>query len=373
MGKRHQEQAAKEPRSPAAPNATRQVNDVDYMDREEALKILGIKKESLYTYVSRGLIKTIAEPGKKARLYRKVDIEKLRTRAGAKPGGQRIAQVLRYGEPVVQTWICEITKEGPRYRGHLATSLVRDGYSFEYAANLIWGGLPPVRDVPWPTSEATNLLRLDLAAVKGAHEYSPLKAFALAAMELSALEERDPNVQHLDARTCGIRLLDVFAGMSGYLGPRMQYQKALPNEFVSQRLMNGLGLRKDQDPAGVQAALTAALVLSVDNELSPPTFAARICSSTGVDLYACVVAALMAQAGPMQIGGTTDLVELLEEILKTPGAMPRSGSDIPCFGHPLYDRDPRSEVLMSLIRALSGKRPIRDKLIEFVDQVQQRW
>jgi len=75
----------------------------------------------------------------------------------------------------------------------------------------------------------------------------------------------------------------------------------------------------------------------------------------------------------MQIGGTIDLAELLEDVLKDPACIPRLGSDIPCFGHPLYDRDPRAEQLLEMIRSLSGRRPARDRLLDFVDMAQQRW
>jgi citrate synthase len=85
---------------------------------------------------------------------------------------------------------------------------------------------------------------------------------------------------------------------------------------------------------------------------------ARICASTGADLHACVIAALMAQSGPMQIGGATDLEFLLQtDAAKFSGHTKPGHSalllmkDIPCFGHPLYARDPRADLLLELTRA----------------------
>lgn len=346
-----------------------QVNDVDYLSREEALGILGIKKESLYTYASRGLIRTLSEPGKKTSLYRKSDVEKLKTRASAKSGGQRVAQVLRYGEPVVQTWICDITDAGPRYRGQLATSLVRDGRSFEFTAELIWGGLPPARDLPWPEIlENTDLVGLQAALGNGEKPFSPLRAFSHIALQLSSLEAADDRAQHMDARACGIRLLSAFAGVAGYLGPCQAYQPQGKQQFISQRLLAGLGLVEHPEADKVLQALTAALILSVDNELSPPTFATRISSSTGVDLFACVVSALMAQAGPMQVGGATHLEAFLQAVLKSPRKTRAAGPDIPCFDHPLYDKDPRAELLIAYVAGFKDALPVRSALLRFVDQ-----
>ena len=77
----------------------RQINDVEYVGSAEAMSILGVRRETLYTYVSRGLIKTKQRPGVKAKLYRKADVEKLRSRAVARSGGPQVSQSLRYGEP----------------------------------------------------------------------------------------------------------------------------------------------------------------------------------------------------------------------------------------------------------------------------------
>jgi hypothetical protein len=88
--------------SPSRPEPPdRRVNDVDYLTSEEVMHALGIKKASLYTYVSRGLVRTIKQPGqKKANLYLKADVDALRTRIGDGAGGATISHSLRYGDPV---------------------------------------------------------------------------------------------------------------------------------------------------------------------------------------------------------------------------------------------------------------------------------
>ena len=91
----------------------RRINDVTYVSREEALDLLSIKKESFYSYVSRGLIRTAAHPDRRRRLYLKSDIEKLKTRVGEHLATVQVSYELRYGKPVLQSRITEITPTGP--------------------------------------------------------------------------------------------------------------------------------------------------------------------------------------------------------------------------------------------------------------------
>jgi citrate synthase len=283
----------------------RRVNDLDYLSSEEVMKVLGIKKASLYTYVSRGLVRTIKQPGqKKANLYLKADVDAMRTRVGDSAGGPAISHSLRYGDPVVQSWICDITPAGPRYRGHLALDLVKARRSFEYVAELIWGGLPRLRDSAWVTEPGVSGVE-GLASPGGFGTHgneSATRLLARTALAMTSLERPASETAYL-GRTAGIRLIQAFAATAGYLGPRGVPEPQRDREHVAALLLRGFGGASD-DPSAVDV-INTALVLSADHELSAPTFVARICASTGVDLYACVIAALMAHCGPMQMGAAS--------------------------------------------------------------------
>ncbi|WP_407792365.1 citrate/2-methylcitrate synthase [Pigmentiphaga litoralis] len=353
------------------PGTVRRVNDVEYVDRAKALIMLGVKKESLYTYVSRGLIKAYSEPGKKTSLYRKSDLEKLKTRTTAKGASKPVAQVLRYGEPILQTWVCEVTSQGPRYRGQLATDLARAGRSLEYVADLIWSGLPPIRDKPWPRQFDKDAERVCLGIAGSGAPAAPLRMLAGIALESSALAAPDRD-RHLDIRGSGVKLLSGFAGISGYFGPKPGYQRGSTDEFIADRVLRGFGLEASKDRDEARSALTAALTLSVDNELSAPTFCARIAASTGVDAFACVAAALMAQAGPMQAGGVMDLEDFFDDLFRSPAprSVPAARTlSIPCFDHPLYEQDPRAELLLKYVQALPDPMGTRDTLLSFLETV----
>ncbi len=110
-------------------------SSTDFLSALQACAILEIKPASLYTYVSRGLIQPAPHSGKKSNLYLREDVERLRARSDARMGhGAVAATAMRWGQPVIGTSITEITPQGPRYRGHLATDLVRHPGQFECVA-----------------------------------------------------------------------------------------------------------------------------------------------------------------------------------------------------------------------------------------------
>lgn len=363
-----------DPRAPDAPQTAvdlnrvpRRVNDLEYLTSDEVMKVLGIKKASLYTYVSRGLVRTIKQPGqKKANLYLKVDVDRLRSRVDEEAGPE-ISQSLRYGEPVVQSWICEITPSGPRYRGHLALDLVKAGRPFEYVAELIWGGLPRLRARVWPKQSIKVPGQQTPARARGRYDHlSVTRLLAQTALGMTSLERHSGDTAYVDGRTAGIQLIQAFAAISGCLGPRGTPEPQHDHESVADVLVRGLG-GSVQDRSLVEV-MNTALVLNADHELSAPTFVARICASTGVDLYACVIAALMAHSGPMQVGGAADLEDILlaeknfSSVLRAP--------DVPCFGHPLYGGiDPRAKALLEATSRCESLTRSGRRLLETVESL----
>ncbi|MFL5803475.1 MAG: helix-turn-helix domain-containing protein [Roseiflexaceae bacterium] len=58
---------------------TQTIAGIEYLDGDEAAALLGVKKATLYAYVSRGLIRSYKQRVGRKRLYRRADIEALRT------------------------------------------------------------------------------------------------------------------------------------------------------------------------------------------------------------------------------------------------------------------------------------------------------
>ena len=83
----------------------------EYMTGDEAAGLLGVKRETLYAYVSRGLLKSYRQGIKRQRLYRRAEIEALLRLApsiaadpAATPDG-RAAQPAEV--PLAESWIRE--------------------------------------------------------------------------------------------------------------------------------------------------------------------------------------------------------------------------------------------------------------------------
>src|SRR5262245_9078559 len=122
----------------------------DYVSSRDALQILQVKRQTLYSYVSRGLIRRRVMPGHRTSYYNREDIHRLKARSHARSGrGPAAASAMYWGEPVLETSITEITPAGPRYRDYLALDLARSDRSFESVAEYLWTGEWPSSEVNW--------------------------------------------------------------------------------------------------------------------------------------------------------------------------------------------------------------------------------
>jgi citrate synthase len=309
-------------------------------------------------------------------LYLKSDVEKLKSRVAARSGGTAAAApALRYGEPIVQTWVSEITAEGPRYRGYLAIDLAREGRTYESVAELLWTGMQNPRNAPWESlclekEEVTWLERLgEDVPSRRATDY-----LAMVASRLGASRRLANGRPSHDPVTSGIRLIQVFSGIAGLLAPDMRYACAAPGEFIAGTIVRGLsGARRTPAPTA-ENAVNVALVLSADNELTAPTFAARICASTGADLNACVASAIHVQSGPMQIGGTEEVEWMFDKVAAGSDGeqlvlSTYPTADLPCFYHPLYARDPRAVFIVTLARKVAPPHAPSKRILEFIDRI----
>jgi citrate synthase len=82
------------------------IDGEEYLTGDEAAALLGVKRETLYAYVSRGLLKSYRQGIKRQRLYRRTEIEGLLRLApsgeGAEARGAQPAEV-----PLAESWIRE--------------------------------------------------------------------------------------------------------------------------------------------------------------------------------------------------------------------------------------------------------------------------
>ena len=302
----------------------------------EAAALLGVSRQTLYAYVSRGLVVSAPGPGpSRARRYPRAGVEALlRRRERARDRGLAAHDALHEGSglPVLDSALTLI--EGGRclYRGRDVVDLSREG-GFERVCALLWAGdedavpaFPAAR--PRPGAPSADALARHLAR----------------AADPTLVASGSPDAVALrDAAR-------VVAGLFGAAG-------AGGSGPLAGRLARGWGTRHAR-------ALDAALILCADHELNVSSFTARVVASAEAGLDQVVLAALCALRGRRH-GGLTDRVEAMVRDAERDGAGAAAeralGDDgsLPGFGHPLYpDGDPRAAELLRIADTLAP--PARD-------------
>jgi citrate synthase len=326
----------------------------DFLSAAEAARFLGVKRQTLYAYASRGLVRS--EPGSRGRgrRYSRFDLERLKTRGEARSGhGPVAAGALRWGEPVLATAISSIRASGPAYRGQSAVELARDGTSFEAVAELLFTGTL-ARDAVWTGEGAAVILKR--ARDTRPASTPPLHAL-MALVPRLALFDEDRFGASNEAEWARARRL--IRAMAAALAPsRTELARALAARSVAESVAIALGA----PPRRAARAIERTLILVADHELNASTFATRVVASTGADLYACVTGGLAALTGPRH-GAFSDRVEaLLDEVGEPENAREAiqartsRGEALPGFGHPLYPSgDPRVPPLFDLAEQATAR------------------
>lgn len=340
-----------------------------YVTGAQAAALLGVKRETLYAYASRGMLRGVPGGQGRARLYLKADIDRLKARHDARAGhGPVAAGALRWGEPVLESALTALGPRGPIYRGHEAIALALADVPFDAIAELLWTGELPAAPagVPAPArSDRLSVRPAKLAALLPA-QTPPLPALALVVPALGAQDatrhvaapSSDGRIPTSDAERARARsLVRSLAALVNIGWDARGVTAALEAESTARRVLLALGVNPSKK---AERAVDRALVVSADHELNASTFAVRVAASTGADLYACVSAGLATLSGPKH-GGMTDRVEALvieagrpERAAAAVHERMRRGEPIAGFGHPLYpDGDPRAQALLDTARALA--------------------
>ncbi len=312
------------------------------MSAKEASAALDISPQTLYAYVSRGMIRSEATDGSRARRYRSEDIAALLARKAGRRDPQQVAsQALHFGAPVLDSQITLIRDGCLYYRGLDVMTLARQ-QTLEQVAALIWlGDLQAHLPSPGPMRLPAGWRAVRRSAAR------PVQAFQVL-VPLAGMT--DPGGFELDPASVtrsGQRILSLLSGIATRAG-------RLPRDRTARVLQAAWS---PAHPAAVKL-FDAALICCADHELNVSAFTARCVASAGASPYAAVTAGLAALQGPKH-GGHCDRVEALFEEAASPERAHRTLADrlrrgdlVPGFGHPLYpDGDPRGALLLSLVRS----------------------
>lgn len=256
-----------------------------------------------------------------------------------------------------------------RYRGYPVQELA-EGATFEEVAFLIWHG-------ELPTADELSALRARLAAARrgagwaaeslqavpsNAHPLDVLR-FLVADRSLQdplAWDNRpEANTRKAEDLTAwfpvAVAALHRLRAGQQLIEPRPDLDGAANMLWM----LHG----REPDPLAVRT-LDTSLVLHAEHELNASTFAARVTIATQSTVYAAVISALGALAGPRHGGASDRVIRMLEEI----GAPTRAEAWAPeelsrherimGFGHPVYRTvDPRSRVLRAMAERLLAGTP----------------
>ena len=317
------------------------MNQNRYLTADEAARELDIAKNTLYAYVSRGLIRSEATAGsRRAKKYRAEDVRRLQKQQAQRRDPSRAARLaLDFGMPVMESALTLIEEGRFFYRGRDACRLAKTR-SLRDVAALLWLGDP---DASLPDAKPPTLPDDEGAALR---ETAPVVRFQSVLPVVGARDEQAFPFSSAAAQT-GVRLLHL---AQHTLAPGVPDEQPLDLACAFRRHWR-LGRE-------AQGLLRAALVLCADHELNVTAMAARCAASAGATLYDAVGAGLAALRGRRHGGGMARIEALLREagtpgdLRSTMAARMRRGEATPGFGHSLYsdDGDPRARLLFGMLR-----------------------
>ena len=291
----------------------------------EAAARLGVKPETLYAYVSRGLLTSTRGTGGRPSTFDAAEVDALVATRGATRRPTGVAET-------ITTRLTLLQDDEYFFRGHRVTDLARTETPDRVAALLWLGAL----DAPLPEPELDGVVgpvRDLVARMPGRPR--PTDRLRVAVATLAAL---DPWRFDLEPAAVVATAMRCRRGMVGALGE------------------GGLWPAIADDPTAPEPpdVLRTALVLLADHGLAASTMAARVAASARAHPYAVVSAGLGALDGPVHGTASTAAYRFLAEALDDPEAAVaerlRAGERLPGFGHSIYrERDPRTAVLLELI------------------------
>ncbi|MGO4831786.1 citrate/2-methylcitrate synthase [Rhizobiaceae sp. 2RAB30] len=300
-----------------------------WIDRDETLRLLGIKPQTLYAYVSRKLLTALSDPADPRRsLYSRSEVDGLMKRRRRGRGVAEVAEgTIAWGDAILPTSISSVAGSRLFYRGQDAAVLARSA-TLEAAAALLW-------DVAVLPAQG-RLLGFD-------GSLPPIEA-AMSMLAAAACRS-DPTRGRSHAS-----LVEESAGLL------CSVAAALGADWLSgSDIAAGFARRWTAGPAA-REMIRMALVLMADHELNASAFAARVTASTGAPLAAAALSGLATLLGPAHGGATRRVRTLVDEAVdKGPRVAVRErlarGDPLPGFGHPLYPEiDARAAVLLDQIR-----------------------
>ncbi|MDE2430157.1 MAG: helix-turn-helix domain-containing protein [Burkholderiales bacterium] len=317
------------------------------LSSREAAALLGVSLPTLYSYVSRGLLKSVPSADGRRKCYQREQLLRLLARnTDSRRAGHTAESAIDWGVPVLESGITLVDKGQLRYRGHEVGQLAQT-CSLEQTAQLLWGK----PDADFFSENCTAVPAAEWHALR--RQMGTLPALTRAMSLMPILAAALPHTLDEDGQLKnGVFLM---RGLAAAL---------LNQDFSLQPLHHQIAQAWSLSAPSAEL-IRAALVICADHELNVSTFTVRCVASTGAELGVAISAGLAALSGPKHGGESQRVQSWLRHAIALRGAALNSfisaqmqahdsasqfSPNIPGFGHPLYpDGDPRGRYLLSLL------------------------
>ncbi|QDZ15257.1 citrate synthase [Humibacter ginsenosidimutans] len=361
----------------------------------QAAARLGVKQQTLYAYVSRGLLSRQRDAN--GSTFDPLEVEEFASsRRPSTPRSTEAGSPGFSGSPlmVLDTDIALIEDGELFFRGEPAAELAL-GHSYESVARWLWGEQSEaspddgfvadpvgVRAAATavaalgPSASALDRIQVSVPALGAAdptrHDLDPTTVRATAARliagvvaSLSAVASR-PSARATAAETSKNAVRGASASHSLTSRPAQGVADALWRAFTGR----GASARE-------RRALGAALVLLVDHDLAVSTLAARAAASAHATPYAVVSSGLGALDSALHGNASGAASELIALVLGGEDArtalaqtVARTGRPAPGFGQPLYQGiDARAGILLPLVAELPNGAAVMDAVDRLATEV----
>ncbi|MEQ3554173.1 citrate synthase [Pseudonocardia nematodicida] len=342
---------------------------MEYLTVAETAERLGVKRETVYAYASRGLLTSVRGAQRRGSRFAQDEVEALAGRG--REAGDPSGAVER-----IRTRVTLVADGGPYYRGVPAGEIARAGGTLADVAGLLWQAPGPVAFDPDPG--LLPVVRSALAALPAGARGTDRFRLAVAALAAADPLRADVGAAAV-TRTAASLLGTVVAALADGAGPDdtaarpssgtsrvadpdpgardvpLGADRQAEGEGLAARLWPALARDPSADPGAGPDRVGTALVLLADHGLAASTVAARVAAGTLADVHAVVSAGLGALDGPRHGLASGLAYRFLAGALEDPHAALaerlRAGERVPGFGHGVYTGpDPRAVELLAVLR-----------------------
>lgn len=319
------------------------------MTANEVAEALGISVSTVYVYVTRKMLRSEKAAGSRTARYFRSDVVRLQRRtSSARFSGNTLAP---------QANLTDMDEEGPRYRGHSAIQLARDG-TLESIARLLWQ-VPDAFDGPAPAM-FDELSRMEALA-------GDMTAADRAILLFTLIENADHRALDLtpqgSARTA--------AAAIRWFASWVVHSKAPEVAPIHIQLTDGR-----PDGAYFREFVRKLVVIGADHPLDPTVFAVRSAANTGISPYRSIMTGLIASAGRrLTFARQESTLRLIGEVISSPSPSDivvgrlREGELLPGFSDADEIDDPRVDALLAELRSTYSDDVEVARLLSCIDTV----